>query len=67
VGRTLNRAENELVDKLLLQVLNDHALGAERQGLLLDLCKVLDLAYVGEEGLRAAGLAWDSIREEAHR
>lgn len=54
----MDGAEDELIDKLLLQVIDDHALGTESQRLLLDLGEILNLAYIGKEGLEAV---WVSI------
>lgn len=54
VVRTLNGAEDELVDEFLLQVVNHHALGAEGQSLLLDGLVVLVLADICKEALRGS-------------
>jgi len=48
----LDSAEDNLLDKLLLQVFDDHLLGAEREGLALNGGEVLLLANVGEEALQ---------------
>lgn len=53
-GVALDGAEDNLLDKLALEVLNHHALGTESEGLLLDLSPVLLLANIGEE-------AYDSV------
>ncbi len=49
----MNGAEDELVNKLLLQVIDNHALGTKGQSLLLDGLIVLLLADVCKEALRA--------------
>jgi len=43
---TLDGAEDELVDKFLLQVVDNHALGTQGQSLLLDSSEVFFLAYI---------------------
>jgi hypothetical protein len=48
-GIALNGAEYNLLDELLLEVLDDHALGTEGKSLLLDRLPVLLLAYIGTE------------------
>lgn len=45
----MNSRPDELVNQLLLDILNDHALSAELDGLGLDGVKVLLLAAIGEE------------------
>jgi hypothetical protein len=52
-GIALDGGEDELIDKLLLEVLNDHALGTESESLLLDLGEVFLLTDVGKESLEA--------------
>lgn len=47
----MDSAEDELINKLLLQVVDDHALGTQGQGLLLNSFKVLLLADVCKEAL----------------
>lgn len=49
-GIALDGAVDNLLDELLLEVLDDHLLGTEGHGLLLDLDKVLLLANIGQEG-----------------
>ncbi len=56
--RTLDSRKDKLIDKLLLQVFNDHALGTESQCLLLHLIKVLLLADIGKKSLEAI---WVSV------
>jgi hypothetical protein len=63
---TLNTPEDELIDKLLLQVLNDHALGAESESFLLDLSKVLLLANIGKESHNSVALKSEP-REDRRR
>lgn len=63
----MDRAEDELVDKLLLQLINDHALGAKGQSLLLNGLEVFLLANVCEEALRGLEFVdkvawWGDIR-----
>jgi hypothetical protein len=41
--RTLDGRKDELIDKLLLQVFDDHTLSTESESLLLYLSEVLDL------------------------
>lgn len=48
-GRTLDSRPDKLVDKLLLNIEDDHALSAELLSLGLDSVKVLLLAAVGKE------------------
>jgi hypothetical protein len=62
--RTLDGGKDELIDKLLLQVFDDHALGTESKSLLLDLGEVLDLADVGKKSLEAI---WVSVGPKFER
>lgn len=57
-GIALDGGEDELVDELLLQVGDDHALGTEGESLLLDLGEVLLLTDVGKESLKGI---WVSV------
>lgn len=50
--------KDKLIDKLLLQVFDDHALGTESESLLLHLSEVLLLADVGKKSLEAI---WVSV------
>lgn len=52
-GVALNRSEDNLLNKLLLKVLDNHTLSTESKGLLLDGIKVFDLANIGEEALQS--------------
>lgn len=70
-GVALDGAEDELVDKFLLQVVDNHALSTESQCLLLDRSEIFLLAQVGEEaleeahisiGVRDRCLGWDWVR-----
>lgn len=47
--RTLDSRPDQLVNELLLDILNDHALGSELSGLGLDGLEVLLLTAVGKE------------------
>lgn len=47
--RTLNSRPDQLVDKLLLDILDDHALSPELDGLGLDSVQVLLLAAIGQK------------------
>jgi hypothetical protein len=49
IGRTLDSGPDKLVDKLLLDIKDDHALSAELLGLDLDSIEVLLLTTVGKE------------------
>ena len=49
--------KDELIDKLLLQVFDDHALGTKSESLLLHLSEVLLLTAVGKKSL---GVIWVS-------
>jgi hypothetical protein len=59
--RTLDGRKDELIDELLLQVLDDHALGTESQSLLLHLSEVLLLTDIGKKSLEAI---WVSVEPE---
>jgi hypothetical protein len=49
VKHTLNGRPDKVIDKLLLNILDDHALSAELLSLLLDSVEVLLLTTVGKE------------------
>lgn len=53
---TLDGTEDELINKLLLQVVDDHALSTKSQGLLLDCGKVLLLTDIGKKALSGVRL-----------
>lgn len=57
----MDSREDELVDELLLEVLDDHALSTEGESLLLDLSEVLLLADIGKEGNDLVSLEVDVI------
>lgn len=59
--RTLDGRKDEFIDKLLLQVFNDHALSTESKSLLLHLIKVLFLTDVGKKSLE---VIWVSRTQE---
>lgn len=65
-GIALDCSENDLLDKLLLKVLDDHALRAESEGLLFDSIEVLDLTNIGEEALKNVRLNLEKQLEEFH-
>ncbi len=48
-GHTLNGRPDKLIDKLLLDILDDHALGAELNSLGLNGVEVLLLTTIGKE------------------
>lgn len=52
--RTLDGRKDELIDKLLLQVFDDHTLGTKCQSFLLYLSEVLLLTDVGKKSLKAS-------------
>ena len=49
----MDSPKDELVDKFLLQVIDNHVLGTERKSLFLDLSEIFILADVSKEGLEA--------------
>lgn len=49
IKHTLDGRPDKVIDKLLLNILDDHALSAELLGLLLDSVEVLLLTTVGKE------------------
>lgn len=56
--RTLDGGEDKLLNELLLEVKDDHALSAEGESLLLDGFPVLLLANVGKEANNGVVLVW---------
>jgi aryl carrier-like protein len=64
---TLDCGPDELLDELLLEILDDHALGTNLLGLGLDGIPVFRLSNIGKEGNHGVTLlnhyAW-SVREE---
>lgn len=56
--RTLDGGEDELLNKLLLEVEDDHALSAKGDSLLLDGLPVLLLTNVGKEANDGVVLVW---------
>jgi len=61
-GIALDGTEDDLLDELALEVLNDHALSAKGESLLLNLSPVLLLADVGEEAHDGVALV-QAVRE----
>jgi hypothetical protein len=62
-GITLNCSKDDLLDELLLEVLNDHALRAKSESLLLHGIEVLNLTNIGEEALKNVRLNLGKERE----
>ena len=52
-SQTLDGAEHQLLDELLLKIQDDHLLGTKGQSLLLDGIPLLLLANIGKEALSA--------------
>lgn len=59
--RTLDGRKDELIDKLLLQVFDNHALSTESESLLLYRSEILILTDVGKKSLEAI---WVSVGPE---